>query len=948
MNKAGGYDVIGYITEPLHGVPLTYPFLSEFNNKEILQVAGKLISNFSFYYIEWAKGQFLIDIDKEGQFTFYIDILDPKFLILHDVNLDSADKIVENFFRTLVEQYGYNPNAFIGLHLSRDKHLLQRDLIAAARDMDAYCDVHKIYYNSNQKMCPACLETHYIVSQDFENDFRKVFEDSYATHYSNSQYCLKIYKREAVDMKYLEKNVTAWVKLGKNEKKFTAAERDCSERQRAIAMQDSFIPYKKALNEEHQFIGYIYLSGDLTSTDYLNLNDTDKMLNRPRIMSLIRLMKQVRSYFLKGYFFQNDPFGDVFLCKELKKQVQIVNIDFLSLETSKALLSKNTDWLYHYVCRTIESDKNIDLDTNKLSKNIEKMISTLEEFTQDLTLQCPIHKIFYHSREVFCPKCVNTSQKKHLEIEWIDSSEIETWGYDNRGGESTIYLRDDGSVAKVFNEKIKYSLKIKVLAAIFSKKAILEEINQEDHKFKLVIPKKLLVDKKTYRILGYIMDGKVKGEPITILHDKEQVSKMNFSRKDVFEILITIGEGIQTLHDRANIYIGDLSGRNILVDTQKNVYFLDFDGMGIDNIKPLFTTEEYIDPVSQKANEITPKDDWYSFAIQAFYYLTFTHPFNGVYKEGKKTLQIPDKMERRLSLLGNHGILLPSVAEPWDWMNQELTNAFLNTFEGGRRISIVPELKKQYQEKYGGTKYLPTVSTIQINDKFMAKRNCPFDENQYPIVRMLTPSIAIYNEQEDEYSVILSHYGSEHHLHFPNCLEILDILDLGTHVIAVYHDKMIGFDLMADKAVFFESFHPETDKFVVNHDTLYLSKSTQEGDIIFQIKFDENSNGEREKIKFLPEEKTLSFLVEMNSKFMLIKQNSKGIDSIYCNQEKFCDISSDSKDSKYHILYDETSKLWLVINQKGSIITINSSNGQYKESKIPLKIDDMDVKKCSI
>lgn len=91
------------------------------------------------------------------------------------------------------------------------------------------------------------------------------------------------------------------------------------------------------------------------------------------------------------------------------------------------------------------------------------------------------------------------------------------------------------------------------------------------------------------------MEKVKKGMPLSNLRDKVEVQKIGFTKNDIFEILITVGQGIETLHAN-NIYIGDLNGRNILFDIDKNVYFLDFDGMGIDNIKPEFCTDGYIDP----------------------------------------------------------------------------------------------------------------------------------------------------------------------------------------------------------------------------------------------------------------------------------------------------------------------------------------------------------------
>ena len=238
---------------------------------------------------------------------------------------------------------------------------------------------------------------------------------------------------------------------------------------------------------------------------------------------------------------------------------------------------------------------------------------------------------------------------------------------------------------------------------------------------------------------------------ISTLRDKTEIQKLGLSKEDIFEILITVGEGIETLHKLA-IYIGDLNGRNILFDIKKNVYFLDFDGMGVDEITPVFFTDGYIDPISKKNKSITMKDDWYSFAVQVFYYLTYTHPFNGIYygtKNGQKVaLDIPDKMERRISLLGNHGMKPPAIAVSWNWMNAELKTAFLNIFEGSYRESIVPHLKRQYQALSKKNK-----SAHRINPKFIATEVKPFDGN---VVKVLNPHVAICDKGNGRYVAILN------------------------------------------------------------------------------------------------------------------------------------------------------------------------------------------------
>ena len=48
---------------------------------------------------------------------------------------------------------------------------------------------------------------------------------------------------------------------------------------------------------------------------------------------------------------------------------------------------------------------------------------------------------------------------------------------------------------------------------------------------------------------------------------------------------------------------------------------------------------------------------------------------------------VVEKMEKRISLLGNHGMEPPAVAEKWYWMNTDFENSFLKIFEGNNRKS---------------------------------------------------------------------------------------------------------------------------------------------------------------------------------------------------------------------------------------------------------------------
>lgn len=441
----------------------------------------------------------------------------------------------------------------------------------------------------------------------------------------------------------------------------------------------------------------------------------DKKLNNlARIKGLIRLITQISeaSVICNSSIY---PFTYVFISKNHKHQVQILNLELLMLKPDYM-----ESYVYEYIRTIINYNDDIKVNIPAYNESQDSLVE-IKDKLQNLNY-CSKHNVCYDGIE--CPECKEGLEyiEKFAKFNEKDilkkaKSEITNQSQLNEGGEAIIYPypQKRKSVAKVFKEgKIDYVFKQKVLEKILSKKEILKDINNQNAKYKYIFPQKILLEEKNKVFYGYTMT-RIKGKPLSVLRDKKVVKELGFSKKDVLEILITVGEGIETLHQKANIYIGDLNGRNILFDEDKNVYFLDFDGMGVDDLAPAFYTEGYIDPTSQKNKNITRNDDWYSFAIQAFYYLTFTHPFNGIYKN----LSIVERMERKISLLGKHNVKPPAIAEKWNWMDKKLLKAFLNTFEGDTRRSIVPELKAQYTSLER--------DVIRVNSQFVARKLNDFD-----------------------------------------------------------------------------------------------------------------------------------------------------------------------------------------------------------------------------
>lgn len=926
IHSNGMYEVIGFVTEPIKGSRLTNEVLLKLNNKDLLKVIGYLFTKFENHYlIPWDA------IWMDENFVFYINVFDENFQIK---SYSSHNTFVEWQVRELLNRR-YNPNAFVDLDFSKDAYELKSYLLGLANSFDAYCDEHGIYYNSENKMCPVCSKTKYFVKKACLMNASVIFEDLYAKHYRiGRRYNLKVYKKTCDKMAEIEANVDMIIN---DRMKYSIIN----------IGQECFVPCKKAIDENGKFIGYTYeavmFEEDGATNICSDIKDSLNFKNLHRVKSLIRLILQIKEITASGRGFVKNPFTHVFLSKGHKKQVQILNIDLFG----KSVGGEETfKWTCEYVREILDSDDSIEIDISDCSTDLNCIFKKLFDLSKELTKYCNIHKMYYKGSEVFCPKCVSKEQLANIEIMYSSQSRMLQDEPDNEGGESFIFNGIDG-VAKVFKEEINTDLKASIILRILKKRAILDESNAQNLKYKFVLPRKLLIDSESHNFFGYTMN-KVDGIPLSNLRDKEEVKKLGFSQKDVFQILITVGKGIEVLHAN-NIYIGDLNGRNILFDTCKNVYFLDFDGMGVDEIAPEFCTDGYIDPVSKKNKNITMKDDWYSFAIQAFYYLTFTHPFNGIYtaivKGKKQLLDVTDKMERRISLLGEHGMQPPAIAEPWDWMSNELEKAFFKIFEGDSRESIVPYLIAQYNEMYVGDE--SPLKCVRINPKFVASEQRPFEGR----VRSFINHYSAICESGKEYylNILVSSEGNnvQYEIRFLKCAGIKNVLLSDDKKIAfvIYENEVVAIDLQANSVVYRVKY-PSVKFAIVNDSTLYFSGTHDEENFIFKLNALPDGEVEKVRINFLNAQETKQFCIKFNSKFIFVKRALNNVDEIYCNKQKLCDMSYVSENSEYNIIYDDATNKWLIVNSEGKGIIVDGNKGVYEELEIE-GIDGINVNNIS-
>ena len=434
-----------------------------------------------------------------------------------------------------------------------------------------------------------------------------------------------------------------------------------------------------------------------------------------RLKFVLLAYKKVLPHILDQSFICNDKriFTTMFMDMNNKGEIIIPNIILLDSETIlsddqqlKAFKQEETKKLFaEFLSEYITSDEYL---VNEIDKKNPLVIKIVEEVKQGIFEQssimdyiktrnafCKAHKIYFDSEEVICPECKKDGIK-------IDDIIIEGKGYfDNlssgvpmyEGGEANLYPYPDFQVQKIFNDKVDIGFKSKIIGKALEKAKLLEEFNRKHDFVKFVYINKVMYsyENNVLELRGYVENLIESSHKISAFKDKEFVNGSGYTRRDIVNLLISACRGIEFLHSIGG-YIGDLNGGNIVVKDNV-VYIIDIDGMSFDDVRNNVYTDLYIYPPSAKSKNITAADDWYSFAVQTFYYLTYSHPFRGVCDNPRVPVNEMDRMSQGFSVLGNHGIKVPNISIGWTFMPKRMTDFFLETFEGNKRESMTSVLE---------------------------------------------------------------------------------------------------------------------------------------------------------------------------------------------------------------------------------------------------------------
>ncbi len=306
--------------------------------------------------------------------------------------------------------------------------------------------------------------------------------------------------------------------------------------------------------------------------------------------------------------------------------------------------------------------------------------------------------------------------------------------------------------------------------------------------------------------------------------------------------------------------------------------------------------------------------------------------------KNKTELDIIEKMEQRISLLGRHGMTVPTIAEDWSWMTKELQDTFLNIFEGDYRGDIIELLKNQninIMPIKGKVESPIGENTINVS----VEEINPFGEDMYSII---TEKVCIIGKNTDKALLILLK-DTKKIINLEDYLLIKDIIISDDEKLAfvIFEENLEVYDIEFNTKLYAKRIKNDTNV-RVNDRVLYYNINKDQNNIIYKIIFNEDNSIEKISIKFKEEFPTKAFNVLNNEKFVIIKSGADK-ELVFCNDQKIGSINNDEMAFNYNILYDKYTKKWLIIGDNGDF-SIIFPNGSFKDVSRP-QIDKCNVEK---
>lgn len=664
----------------------------------------------------------------------------------------------------------------------------------------------------------------------------------------------------------------------------------------------------------------------------------DTFKHTQRLKAILLIYQKLLPYILDGSFISTDQriFDTIVMHKDCKGEISVPNLPLLDCAT---ILSKDQNFkaskieetkkvFANFLSEYLISDEYL---ATMLSSKVEEFVDILEDIKQlkfsplvikyclsHYTNYCKTHMAPYSNKAKLCPLCkkdgIPVSKVVFKPQKYFDGLKDENSDFD--GGEANIYIdpSNPNEALKIFKSTVDLGFKSKILAKALKKSKLIDGFNMEHQDIQIISANKLYyqLEQNTLQLKGFTQNFVQDSFKISNLKDKIFVKEHGYSRMDIVEILIKVCKGIQFIHSIGG-FIGDLNGGNILIKG-KSVYIIDIDGMSFDNVKNCVYTNLYIYPPSAQENNITKEDDWYSLAVQAFYYLTYSHPFRGICNNKKVPANEAERMTLGLSVLGNHGIVPPSISIGWNFIPKDLLKYFMDTFEDKRRENMLDMLQAYYEE----LKKMQQINfSLITRNKPVSKEVCEhvyFDDEDNLIVRERVVKNAAHWQNffycESNKTLLLS---------FEDCAWLVNIGEDTLLVLPKTYEYSIGLSI-CDGNIYYTS----EDKQTLLVDTISYS-----GDPITT-----------HTIRKATSNPIVSLCVEEKDKFVFVEDNKENNSlDVYCNSIMVYSLSKDSL-SDYitaNIEYDVKSKNWLVVfksQNKAIGIVIERDSGRISQFEI--------------
>jgi len=764
---------------------------------------------------------------------------------------------------------------------SKSNAVRLKEFVESANNL-SYCYKHKHYYTSSST-CPVCRNYYYKFE---DNAFDKVaWENSLVPFYWKENLFILPTRLHKDYTKHLDE-----VLKGIENKLYS----------NIFGFSPIRIAYQKtdSFYEEFGIIcEHVKLEG---------LIDINSFKQIQRLKVILTMYKELLPRISNGSFITNHPeiFDTLAMHKEYKGRIIIPHIFLLDSSAiladdgqAKAEKIKNTKTLFSsFLCNYIMKDEylanminskeslfvNILEDIRKCNFNEAVILDCIEAYQN----YCLTHRVNFHSGDTMCPLCKQDGIKDEhvmfLTEEYFETLSKSEPLYD--GGEANLYHYSDDEVLKVFKNTVDLKFKSQILAKAIEKRRLIEEFNEAHEDIKIITVNKIFYSKNgnNVQLKGFtqpLIEGSFK---ISSLKDKEFIQEHEYERADILRILIRVCKGIEFLHSIGG-FIGDLNGGNVII-RDDTVYIIDIDGMSFDDVRNSVYTNMYIYPPSAENKNITKDDDWYSLAVQAFYYLTYSHPFRGICDSKDVPISEIERMPQGLSVLGNHGIETPSISIGWAFLPDYLVQFFLDTFEGPKRESMISVLQRYYEEIPKNPLKLIKINRTSnvlyelsehsyISDNYMLM----YKNRELVNVRENTQ---IFSTEED-YIVVL----------MPDFSYILQENTGSLFKLESLSNKLVPLDICNDK-VYFTS---------PSRDTLYVTDFSS--DLSHTIRRDSSNP-------------IMALSVVDNDKFVFVERNdSTNSYDIFCNTIKLhsVDRCSFSGETYVQVHYDSLSRKWLVL-----------------------------------